>query len=142
MKILNKKNIMKIKLNLFILLLIPSFTIAQYNFSSDYVELCTWQESSQTWSDDCEQAEVSNLFVINEDETVMTLTNSESKQTLYIQGGDQYEEDLLVGWDVISDEGEELFVIFDFENRLIKILDLQPVESRWQMLIFNIKANW
>ena len=133
---------MKIKLNLLILLLIPSFTIAQYNFSSDYVELCAWQEDSQTWSDDCEQAEVSNLFVINEDETVMTLTNSEVKQTFYIQGGDQYEEDLLVGWDVMSDEGEELFVFFDFENRLIKIFDLQLEESRWQMAIFNIKANW
>ena len=72
----------------------------------------------------------------------MTLTNSEVKQTFYIQGGDQYEEDLLVGWDVMSDEGEELFVIFDFENRLIKILDLQLEESRWQMAIFNIKANW
>jgi len=133
---------MKIKLSLLILLFIPSLTIAQYNFSSDYLELCAWQEASQTWSDDCELVEVSNLFVVNQDETVMTLTNSESKQTFYIKGGDQYEEESLVGWDVVSDEGEELFVIFDFENRLIKILDLQLEESRWQMALFNIKANW
>ena len=133
---------MKIKLSLLILLFIPSLTIAQYNFSSDYVELCAWQEASQTWSDDCELVEVSNLFVVNQDKTVMTLTNSESKQTFYIKGGDQYEEESLVGWDVVSDEGEELFVIFDFENRLIKILDLQLEESRWQMALFNIKANW
>ena len=133
---------MKIKLSLLILLFIPSLTIAQYNFSSDYVELCAWQEASQTWSDDCELVEVSNLFVVNQDKTVMTLTNSESKQTFYIKSGDQYEEESLVGWDVVSDEGEELFVIFDFENRLIKILDLQLEESRWQMALFNIKANW
>ena len=127
----------------FLFFLVPSLIYCQYSFSTDYIELCNWKENVQKWSNDCEEAPADGLFVVNEAETIITMTNSEGKQTFYIQGENQSDEDSgLVSWDIVSDEGETLYIIFDFNNSKIKLLDLQGKSERWMMAIFNVKSTF
>ena len=131
------------KLYLIITLLILPFSLnAQYSFSSDYFKMCDWIPSKGEWSTNCEQYNANNLIVVNKDETVITITSPENKLTLYIQKTLDTEYESQVFWEVVTDEGENLSILFDLETNIIRLLDLQLQESRWQMIHFEVKNRW
>ena len=131
------------KLYIIIILLVIPFTLnAQYSFSSDYFEICDWIASKGEWSKNCEQYDASNLIVVNKDETVITITSPENKLTLYIQKTLDTEYESQVFWEVVTDEGENLSILFDLETNIIRLLDLQLQESRWQMIHFEVNNRW
>jgi hypothetical protein len=42
----------------------------------------------------------------------------------------------------VVNEAETLYIIFDFNNSKIKLLDLQGESKRWMMAIFNVKSTF
>tara|TARA_B100001250_G_scaffold386622_1_gene383313 strand:- start:4 stop:420 length:417 start_codon:yes stop_codon:yes gene_type:complete len=126
-----------------ILFIIPITSFAQTSFSAEYREVCNWRPSDSKWEKKCNGGEDNSLFVMNEDLTMMTHTTSNLTSTYYVQEHRSSQEDIdnyLFTYDVISDVGNEYYLIIDGKHDEIKMVSTNGEESTWFMTRWYIKA--
>lgn len=100
-----------------------AFTVkAQVSFSCYHREYCDWNESTQTYEDNCRGYDEASLFVMNESETMFTHTIESMKSTYYVQEKNYDEKNDVWTYDVVSDVGNKYFYIFDPKNNEIRFL--------------------
>lgn len=108
---------------------------AQISLSSDYSQICTWNESTEEF-EDCELNEEGSFFVINKAFTLITHTTESKKSIYYIKNAEVKKEDKLSIFEVVSDLGNKYsFFLYMKEGVLIAF----PENSN-RGVFFHLKA--
>lgn len=119
-----------------IILLIHFSGKAQISFSCYFREYCTWNEYTEEFGD-CEGFEESSLFVMNENETMITHTTENGKSTYYVNDKRYDSKNEVWFYYVTSDVGNKYLYVFDPDNNEIRVVVLSDLKT---LIVFYTKA--
>ncbi|MDE0791654.1 MAG: hypothetical protein OSA46_05315 [Schleiferiaceae bacterium] len=130
-------NLKKITLTVLAIISIQFTTQAQTSLSCTYREYCTWNESSEEF-ENCEGYEESSLFVLNDEETMLTHTTETMNSTYYLSNREYDSENGVYTFDATSDVGNKYYYVFDLDNKQIRLLFIR--DDKTMLLRFTVKA--
>ena len=101
----------------FIIFLLPLFCYSQLTVSTKNIELFSWDESEDSWSDPLANLEKFSFFEFNEDITFLEFTTNKTK-TYYSLTNEEYSrEHDHYSYDAQSDAGYDYMLIIDLKNK-------------------------
>lgn len=110
---------------------------AQTSFSCIYRSYCVWNEYTKKFGN-CLGDEESSLFVMNDNETMLTHTIETMKTTYYVDSREYDKEKDVWLYSVTSDVGNKYTYIFDPKNKQIRVLYV--IDGKAMMIVFTVKA--
>tara|TARA_B100000902_G_scaffold399848_1_gene472987 strand:+ start:7614 stop:7997 length:384 start_codon:yes stop_codon:yes gene_type:complete len=95
----------------------PFFCYSQLTVSTKKIELFSWDESEDSWSESLADLEKFSFFEFNEDITFLEFTTNKTK-TYYSLSNEEYSSEYdHYSYDAQSDNGYEYMLIIDLKNK-------------------------
>lgn len=123
------------------LLFTSFFSIGQVaNFSTDYMENCKWNDSTQKFSD-CTGSDDATLFKLNKDKTQFVHYTPSIKSTYFVDSWSYDQPNDVYIYQVTSDIGNKYTFVVDLTSEQIRILGTDSY-GKYYMIKHYIKKYW
>ena len=116
---------------------------AQQTLSATYRSYCTWNDTIKKFNSNCPGKEESSLFEFTKNESMFIHTIAEMKSTYYIKSKEWDAKNEVMTYDVLSDIGNEYFVVVDIKHKDAKEVRIAYVSNGTTIMVrFTIKEVW